>query len=97
MFFCDKYDPLKNLFMKSKLCIAGLVSTSLLIYSCSNDDSYEVQDVKSNKTHIQHQPSMKNALEEKVIDSTTVNFEIERNNTKGEPSNPIPPRRRNYR
>jgi cell division protein FtsL len=93
MFFCHKYDQLKNLFMKSKLCIVGLVFASLLIYSCSNDDSYEVQDVKSINTRIHHQSNMKNLLKEKVIDSTAVINKIDKTNTKGEPSNPIPPRK----
>ena len=78
--------------MKSKLYIAGLVSISLLTYSCSNDDGYEMPEVKNNNFKITPQAGLKNELKEKTIDSTTVIFNIEANAIEGDPSNPKPPR-----
>ncbi|MBG6063564.1 hypothetical protein IWX83_003375, partial [Flavobacterium sp. CG_9.1] len=62
--------------MKSKLYIAGLVSISLLTYSCSNDDVYEIPEVKNNNFQITSQAILKNGLNEKTIDSTTVIFSV---------------------
>ena len=78
--------------MKSKLYIAGLISISLLTYSCSNDDGYGVPEVKSNNFKITPQADLKNELNEKTIDSTTVIFNMEVSAMEGDPSNPVPPR-----
>lgn len=77
--------------MKSKLYIAGLVSISFLTYSCSND-SYDVPKVKSNNFKITPQANLKNELNEKTIDSTTLIFNIETSAVEGDPSNPKPPK-----
>lgn len=74
--------------MKTKLCIAGLVLISLLTYSCSNDDGYEMQEVKSNNFKIVPQVGLKEELKEKEIDSATVIL----NAVDGDPINPKPPR-----
>ncbi|MDI5888453.1 hypothetical protein [Flavobacterium yafengii] len=78
--------------MKSKLYIAGLVSISLITYSCSNDDVYEIPEVKNNNFQITPQAVFKNGLNEKTIDSTTVIFSMEESAVEGDPSNPKPPR-----
>ncbi|TDE03740.1 hypothetical protein [Flavobacterium hiemivividum] len=75
--------------MKSKLYIVGLVSISLLTYSCSNDDGYEV---KSNDLKITPQADLKNELNEKTIDSATTIFNVEESAVEGDPSNPKPPK-----
>ncbi len=78
--------------MKSKLYIAALVSISLLTYSCSNDDEFEIPEVENNNFKITPEIGLKNEFKEKIIDSTTVNFS-EVNPIDGDPSNPKPPRR----
>lgn len=78
--------------MKNKLYIVGFVSFSLLAYSCSNDDSYEVPEVKSRNIKISPQADFKNELNKKRNDSTTVILNIEIMRVNGDPSNPIPPR-----
>lgn len=77
--------------MKSKLYIAGLVSISLLTFSCSNDDDFEMSEVKNNNFKMTPQVGLKNEQKEKIIDSTTVIFS-EANANEGDPSNPKPPR-----
>jgi hypothetical protein len=74
--------------MKSKLYIAGLVTISFLTYSCSNDDGYEIPEVKNNNGQITPQASLKNELNQKKIDSTTVIMYA----VDGDPINPKPPR-----
>ncbi|MFV8324927.1 hypothetical protein [Flavobacterium sp. ZS1P14] len=82
--------------MKNKLYIAGLASMLLLTYSCSNDDSYEVQEVKAKSFEITPQA----ALNAKIIDSTSVKAGTKIISTQiniappedGDPANPIPPR-----
>lgn len=78
--------------MKSKLYIAGLVSISLLTYSCSNDDGYEIPEVKNNNFKITPQSGLKNEFKKTTIDSTTVIFSIEENAIEGDPSIPKPPK-----
>ncbi|WP_426094733.1 hypothetical protein [Flavobacterium sp. DSR2-3-3] len=78
--------------MKSKLYIAGLVSISLLTYSCSNDNDFEMPEVKNNNFKITPQAGLKNELKEKTIDSTKVIFSIEVNTIEGDPSIPKPPK-----
>jgi hypothetical protein len=75
--------------MKNKLYIAGLVLISVLTYSCSNDeDSYEVQGVKTNTLKSVPQSVLINELNAKPIDS----IGVESNSEDGDPINPIPPR-----
>ncbi|MFV5690271.1 hypothetical protein ACM55M_16795 [Flavobacterium sp. ZT3R25] len=80
--------------MKSKLYIAGIVSLSFLTYSCSSDDeSYDVQEVKTKNFQITPQA----VLNAKTIDSTTVKSGPKISTTRlseedGDPNNPIPPR-----
>jgi hypothetical protein len=75
--------------MKNKLYIVGLVSLSLLTYSCSNeDDSYDVQEVKNNKLEITPQ----SALKVRVIDSTIVKLDLQISTMEGDPSVGKPPR-----
>ena len=74
--------------MKSKLCIAGLVLISLLTYSCSNDDGYDMPEVKNNNFKIVPQLSLKNGVKEEEIDSAAVII----NDLDGDPINPKPPR-----
>ncbi|MFV8375127.1 hypothetical protein [Flavobacterium sp. LB1P71] len=80
--------------MKNKLYIAGLVSISLLTYSCSSDDeNYEVQEVKNKSFEITPQT----VLNAKTNDSTTVKSGTKITTTRvsdadGDPNNPIPPR-----
>jgi hypothetical protein len=77
-----------NLVFMKKLCIAGLVLFSLLIYSCSNDeDNFEVQGVKAKEFKSVPQSVLQQQLTAKVIDSTAV-----LNKADGDPVNPIPPR-----
>lgn len=78
--------------MKIKLHIAGLVFISLLTYSCSNDDGYEIPEVKNNNFQIIPQAGLKNELKEKAIDSTSVIINTEVYSAEGDPINPIPPR-----
>jgi hypothetical protein len=78
--------------MNSKLYIAGLVSISLLTYSCSNDDGYEMPEIKNNNFKITPQSSLKNELKEKTIDSTAIIFNIEVNAIEGDPNIPKPPK-----
>jgi hypothetical protein len=74
--------------MKNKLYIAGLVLITLLTYSCSNDeDSLEVQGVKTKEFKSVPQSVLKQELTAKVIDSTAV-----LNKADGDPSIIIPPR-----
>ncbi|TDE43578.1 hypothetical protein E0I26_11035 [Flavobacterium rhamnosiphilum] len=78
-----------------KLCVAGLVSISLLTYSCSNDEeSYEVQarDFKTTP-----QSFLKVNFPTKIIDTTTVKLGTDAVNTdavelEGDPSILKPPR-----
>lgn len=57
-----------------KLYIAGIISISLLTFSCSNDDeSYEVQGVRTNNSKIVPQSVLKGELNAKAIDSTAIN------------------------
>ncbi|TRX33007.1 hypothetical protein FNW52_16265 [Flavobacterium sp. ZT3R18] len=78
--------------MKSKLYITGLVSISLLTYSCSNDDGYEIPEIENNNFKITPKAGLKNELNEKTIDSSTVIFNIKASAMEGDPSNPKPPR-----
>jgi hypothetical protein len=80
--------------MKSKLYIAGIVSLSFLTYSCSSDDeSYDVQEVKARSLEITPQA----VLNAKIIDSTTVKSSTKIISTStsaedGDPYNPLLPR-----
>ncbi|WP_197056046.1 hypothetical protein [Flavobacterium sp. AED] len=80
--------------MKNKLHIAGLVCITLLTYSCSNDDSYEGQEVKAKNFEITPQT----VLTAKTIDSTTVKSGTKINAAPtssapdGDPVNPPMPR-----
>jgi hypothetical protein len=82
--------------MKNKLYIAGLVCITLLTYSCSNDDSYEVQEVKAKSFEITPQA----VLNAKIIDSSSVKVGTKIISTQiniappedGDPNNPLPPR-----
>lgn len=78
--------------MRNKLYIAGLIVLSALTYSCSNDESFEAPEAKSNNLKIVPHTYLKNKLNEKKIDSTTVNLKVEIINVDGDPSNPLPPR-----
>ncbi|RKR12093.1 hypothetical protein C8C83_3862 [Flavobacterium sp. 90] len=92
--------------MKNKIFIAGLIFISLFMYSCSNDDEFGVPDSKNNNFKIKPENNLKNEIEQKRIDSTTINFRevnaIEGDPTNGngpvlnaahgDPSNPKPPR-----
>lgn len=79
--------------MKNKLYIAGLVLISLLAYSCSNDeDSYEVQGVKTNDLKNAPQSILKTGLNIKAIDTTAVRLNMEISSPDGDPSIMIPPR-----
>jgi hypothetical protein len=81
--------------MKTKLYIAGLILISLITFSCSNDeDSYEVQEVKSNTLKSVPKSVLINRLTAKPIDSINVNTTPETQGQEGDPSNPIPPRPR---
>ena len=77
-----------------KLYMAGIISVSLLTYSCSNDEeSYEVQGVKTKDLKIAPQSSLKSELN--VIDSTAINGPMGAEgmtSPEGDPSNPRPPR-----
>ncbi|WP_268846236.1 hypothetical protein [Flavobacterium aestivum] len=79
-----------------KLYIAGIISISLLTYSCSNDeDSYEVQGAKSKDSRIAPQSVLKGGLNAKAIDTTAINTPngAEGNTSPdGDPINPRPPR-----
>jgi hypothetical protein len=79
--------------MKNKLHIAGLVCITLLTYSCSNDDSYEGQEVKAKNFEIAPQT----VLTAKTIDSTTVKSGTKISTSSaiapdGDPANPPMPR-----
>lgn len=76
-----------------KLYVAGLVSISLLTFSCSNDeDSIEVQEVKARDFKTTPQSVLKSDFTAKANDSTTVRLSSDAIDTDGDPSNPIPPR-----
>ncbi|MFV8346463.1 hypothetical protein [Flavobacterium sp. ZB4P13] len=80
-----------------KLYVAGLVSISLLTYSCSNDEeSFEVQEVKAKDFKTTPQSVLKINFPTKIIDSTTVKLGTDAVDLEvdGDPSNPIPPRPR---
>ncbi|WP_409416181.1 hypothetical protein [Flavobacterium sp. PS2] len=79
--------------MKSKLSIVGLVLILGLTYSCSNDDVYEVSEVKSNSSQIVPDVSLKTVVNEKRKDSINVFFYIKENPGEGDPSNPKPSKR----
>ncbi|KIA95301.1 hypothetical protein OA93_18600 [Flavobacterium sp. KMS] len=79
--------------MKSKLSIVGLVLILGLTYSCSNDDVYEVSEVKSNSSQIVPDASLKTQVNEKRKDSINVFFYIKENPSEGDPSNPKPSKR----
>lgn len=84
---------LTYLFMKSKLYYAGLVSVALLTYSCSTDeDSYEVQEVKTIDFKSTPQSLLNKEFTAKRIDSTTVKVETNVTEQEGDPINPKPPR-----
>ncbi|MFV5697801.1 hypothetical protein ACM55H_05485 [Flavobacterium sp. ZT3R17] len=79
--------------MKNKLHIAGLVCITLLTYSCSNDDSYEVQEVKAKNLEVIPQAILK----VKIIDSTAVKIGTSiipssASAPDGDPVNPLLPR-----
>jgi hypothetical protein len=77
--------------MKNKLYIAGLVLIALLTYSCSNDeDSFEVQGVKTKEFKSVPQSVLQQELNARAIDSTAV----ELNKADGDPSIIVPPRPR---
>jgi len=75
--------------MKSRLYIAGIVFTSLLSYSCSNDDEFANPEANNNNFKITSDVSLKNELK-KTIDSTVIFNAVSTVN--GDPSNPKPPR-----
>lgn len=76
-----------------KLYVAGLVSISLLTFSCSNDeDSIEVQEVKARDFKTTPQSVLESDFTAKANDSTTVRLSSDAIDTDGDPSNPIPPR-----
>lgn len=74
-----------------KLCIAGLITASLLAFSCTNDDkSYEIQGAKDNEVKSLPESILSNELNAKAKDSIKVIFRVE--DTQGDPSIPRPPR-----
>jgi hypothetical protein len=77
--------------MKSKLYIAGLVSISLLTYSCSNDDGYERQEIQKSSINIKELPNFNKEVNPKRVDSSAV--KVERTTEDGDPSIPVPPRK----
>jgi hypothetical protein len=77
--------------MKSKLHIIGLISLSLLIFSCSNDE-YEDTAVENNNLKLVRKAEIKDNLNAKITDSTSVINNEQPGSTQGEPSNPKPPR-----
>jgi hypothetical protein len=79
--------------MKNKLCLAGLIGIMLVTYSCSNEDSYDNQEVKARNFQINPEA----VLKVKNVDSTAVKSGTEIITTTtteqdGDPNNPIPPR-----
>jgi hypothetical protein len=79
-----------------KLYIAGIVSISLLTFSCSNDEeNYEVQGVKTNNSKIAPQSVLKNGSNAKAIDTTASNTPMGAagmSSPDGDPVIVIPPR-----
>lgn len=80
--------------MKNKLCLAALIAIMLVTYSCSNDDSYENQEVKARNFQINPEA----VLKAKNVDSTAVKLGTEISTSTsiepdGDPVNPIPPRK----
>lgn len=79
-----------------KLYIVGIISVSLLTYSCSNDEeSYEVQGVKTRNLNNVPQSVLQGDLNAKTIDSTTIYAPTGADgmaSPDGDPSNPRPPR-----
>ena len=85
-----------NLSFMKKLYIVGIISVSLLTYSCSNDEeSYEVQGVKTRDLKNVPQSVLQGELNTKTIDSTTIYAPTGTDggtSPDGDPSNPRPPR-----
>ncbi|MNX45881.1 hypothetical protein D3C86_764060 [compost metagenome] len=76
-----------------KLYVAGLVSISLLTFSCSNDEeSVGVQEVKARDFKTTPQSVLESDFTAKASDSTTVKLSTDVIETDGDPSNPKPPR-----
>ncbi len=76
--------------MKIKSYFFVIITLSLLNYSCSNDESYEIQNVQNDGVNIHKEPDFNKELNKKSIDSSSVQFETK--TADGDPSNPIPPR-----
>lgn len=80
--------------MKNKLYILGLVSISLLTFSCSNDDNgYDTQEVKAKNLEVIPQA----VLQAKIIDSTAIKLDTQistssASSADGDPANPLLPR-----
>jgi hypothetical protein len=85
-----------NLIFMKKLYIVGIISVSLLTYSCSNDEeSYEVQGVKTKDLKSAPQSILESELTTKAVDSTVIDVEMGvegSEGSEGDPSNPRPPR-----
>lgn len=73
-----------------KLYVAGLVSISLLTFSCSNDEeSVDVQEVKSGNFKTTPQSVLESNFTARTSDSTIVKLSTDAD---GDPINPKPPR-----
>ncbi|MNS83078.1 hypothetical protein D3C72_1168500 [compost metagenome] len=76
-----------------KLYVAGLVSISLLTFSCSNDEeSVGVQKVKASGFKTTPQSVLESDFTAKASDSTTVKLSTDVIDADGDPINPKPPR-----
>lgn len=73
-----------------KLYMAGLVSISLLTYSCSNDE--ESIEVQTRDFKTMPQSVLKSDFTAKANDSTTVRLSTDAVDEYGDPINPRPPR-----
>jgi hypothetical protein len=83
---------LTYIFMK-KLYMAGLVSISLLTFSCSNEEEdIEVQEVKARDFKTMPQSVLESDFTARANDSTTVRLSSDAIDTDGDPSIIKPPR-----
>jgi hypothetical protein len=77
--------------MKNISFIIVFITISLLSYSCSSDDSYEMQVIQKNNINIKQLQNFNKEVNEKKVDSSEV--KIETKTADGDPSNTIPPRK----
>lgn len=77
--------------MKNISFIIVFITISLLSYSCSSDDSYEMQVIQKNNINIKQLQNFNKEVNEKKVDSSEV--KIKSKAADGDPSNPIPPRK----